>query len=169
MRRLALALALLLPLVALAAGIVAAERGARGATRWRIPVAGYDPRDPVRGHYVQFRYDWRVDGPAQLCRSPADCALCLEDGGRAVRVVPHRLSCADRIDPAASRIALRYAPEFAATPLGAYSRLYVSEASAPRLTALLRGGGPAVMEARLTRGGRLIPDRLAASPSPSRR
>lgn len=154
------ALALLLPLVALGAGIGGAEVGSRGATVWRIPITGYDPRDPVRGHHVNFRFDWRVAGPAHLCRRPGGgCALCLEDGGASVRVVPAGAACAARIDPAASKLGLRYAPEFAATPLAVTGRLYVSETSAPELEAMLRTY-PAVVVARLTRGGRLIPDRL---------
>ncbi len=163
MRRIALAAALLLPIACLALGVVGAERGARGATVWRIPVSGYDPRDPVRGHFVRFRYDWQVRGRAHLCRDAVACALCLEDDGRAVSVVPAKARCAARIDPAVSRLALRYAPEFAATPLFAGAQIYVSEASAPRLTALLRDH-PAVIVARLTRNGRLIPDRLEAAP-----
>lgn len=159
MKRIALALALVLPIGALGAGVVMAERDAMGATVWRIPVAGYDPRDPLRGHFVQFRYAWTIEGSPQLCRQPADCALCLEDGGNTVRVVPSRTACADRIDHAASGIGLRYAPEFEATALGAFTRIYVSEASAPRLTRML-AAGPAVVIARLTKDGRLIPDRL---------
>lgn len=69
MNRALLAAALALPIVALAAGIAAAEAGARGATVWRLPIKGYDPRDPVRGHYVRHRYDWQVTGNAALCRN----------------------------------------------------------------------------------------------------
>jgi hypothetical protein len=161
MNRALLAAALALPIVALAAGIAAAEAGARGATVWRLPIKGYDPRDPVRGHYVRYRYDWQVTGNAALCRT--GCALCLEDSGRAVRVVAGGAGCPARIDPAASRIGLRPAPEFLATPLAATGQIYVSEASAPALTTLLRER-PAVVVARLTRGGRLIPDRIEPAP-----
>ncbi len=160
MKRAVLAAALLLPLAGLAAGIALQETGARGASEWRIPVAGYDPRDPLRGRFVTFRYVWSVSGPAHLCRN-AGCDLCLEDAGRHVRAIPKGGSCPARIDPVASRIALTYAPEFGADgqPLAAMSRLFVSEASAPRLEAQLRAG-PMQMRARLTRDGRLINDRL---------
>lgn len=154
-----LAAALLVPLIGLAAGVALQETGTRGATSWRIPVTGYDPRDPIRGHYIQFRYDWRIRGPAHLCRNPADCKLCLEDGGAAVRVVPSAESCPAGIDHASSRIGLMYAPEAAATPLAAASRLFISERSAPQLEAQLRTR-PMVVVARLTRDGRLINDRL---------
>ena len=160
MRRWLLAAALLLPLAGLAAGVALQETGARGASQWRIPVAGYDPRDPLRGRFITFRYVWTVSGPAHLCRD-GGCALCLEQGGTHVRVIEPAASCPARIDPKASRIALTYAPEFGADgqPLAALSRLFVSEASAPRLEALLRKG-PMVVRARLTRDGRLINDRL---------
>ena len=159
MKRWMLAAALALPLAGLAAGVAWQENGARNASAWHIPVAGYDPRDPLRGRYINFRYVWTVSGPAHLCRD--GCDLCLEQGGRHVRVVVKGEQCPARIDPVASRIALIYAPEFGADgqPLAAMSRLFVSEASAPRLEALLRHG-PMVVRARLTRGGRLINDRL---------
>ena len=155
-----LAGALALPLAGLAAGVALQETGARGASEWRIPVAGYDPRDPLRGRYIDFRYVWTVAGPAHLCRD-GGCDLCLEQAGRHVRVVGKGESCPARIDPVTSRIALSYAPEFGADgqPLAAMSRLFVSEASAPRLEAALRKG-PMVVRARLTRDGRLINDRL---------
>lgn len=160
MKRWWLAAALLLPLAGLGAGIALQETGARGASEWRIPVAGYDPRDPLRGRFITFRYVWTVSGPAHLCRN-AGCDLCLERGGTHVRAMPKGESCPTRIDPRASRIALTYAPEFGADgqPLAAMSRLFVSERSAPRLEKQLRAG-PMQIRARLTRDGRLINDRL---------
>lgn len=160
MKRWVLAAALMLPIVGLAAGIALQETGARGASEWRIPVAGYDPRDPLRGRFITFRYVWSVSGPAHLCRD-GGCDLCLEQGGRHVRVMPKGTHCPTRIDPRASRIALTYAPEFGADgqPLAAMSRLFVSERSAPRLEAMLRAG-PMQMRARLTHDGRLINDAL---------
>ncbi|MFC3712588.1 GDYXXLXY domain-containing protein [Sphingoaurantiacus capsulatus] len=155
-----LAAALALPLVGLAAGVALQETGAKGASEWRIPVAGYDPRDPLRGRYITFRYVWTVSGPAHLCRN-AGCDLCLEEGGTHVRAVAKGDSCPARVDPVTSRIALTYAPEFGTDgqPLAAMSRIFVSEASAPRLEKQLQAG-PMVMRARLTRDGRLINDAL---------
>jgi hypothetical protein len=159
MKRWPLAAALAFPLVGLAIGIVAQETGERGATEWRIPITGYDPRDPLRGHFITFRYAWTVSGPAHLCRY-GGCQLCLEQDGRHVRVIAPGGECPARVDPALSRIALTYAPEFAdGQPLAATSRLFVSEASAPRLADLLRQG-PMIVHARLTRDGRLINDRI---------
>ena len=57
-RRFLLPLALLLPLIGLALIWLQAERESHQGSEWDVPIAGYDPRDLLRGHYVQFRYDW---------------------------------------------------------------------------------------------------------------
>lgn len=59
-----LAGALFLPLAALAYSWAATHRLAQQGQEWLIPIQGYDPRDLLRGHYVQYRYDWPVDTPA---------------------------------------------------------------------------------------------------------
>jgi hypothetical protein len=122
-------------------------------------VAGFDPRDPLRGHYVRFRYDWRLTGTPSLCVDPGSCALCLEDGGATARVVATGTQCPGRIDLSASAIDLRpptltgeRTPQF-------FGRLFVSEARARRLEAQLRAGPMAVI-ARLGNSGRLVNERL---------
>jgi hypothetical protein len=57
-RRFFLPLALLLPLVGLGLIWLQTERESHQGSEWDVPIAGYDPRDLLRGHYVQFRYDW---------------------------------------------------------------------------------------------------------------
>jgi len=57
-RRLFLPLALLFPLFGLGLIWLLTERQSYQGTEWDVPIAGYDPRDLLRGHYVQFRYDW---------------------------------------------------------------------------------------------------------------
>ncbi|AMO71854.1 GDYXXLXY domain-containing protein [Sphingorhabdus sp. M41] len=50
--------ALLLPLVGLGLIWLLTDRESHQGTEWAVPITGYDPRDLLRGHYVQFRYDW---------------------------------------------------------------------------------------------------------------
>ncbi|WP_417610346.1 GDYXXLXY domain-containing protein [Parasphingorhabdus sp.] len=50
--------ALLLPIFGLGLIWILTDREADQGTVWDVPIAGYDPRDLLRGHYVQFRYDW---------------------------------------------------------------------------------------------------------------
>lgn len=53
----------------------------RQGTEWEVPIQGYDPRDYLRGHYVEFAYDWpgidefRGDPLAMLCLDGAPPTL----------------------------------------------------------------------------------------------
>lgn len=153
-----LALALLLPLVGLVLSIAAREAGLSGASEWRIPIAGFDPRDPIRGRFIQFRYDWRVTGNSALCTGAA-CGLCLseEAGEMVATMVAPGTACPAYIDVNGSNIrrlnvAPGQVPDFS-------SRIFVSETSAPKLEDMLRRE-PMVVVAQLTRQGRLVNDRL---------
>ncbi|WP_373491259.1 GDYXXLXY domain-containing protein [Parasphingorhabdus sp.] len=53
-----LPIALLLPLLGLGLIWWLTDSDSDQGTEWDVPIAGYDPRDLLRGHYVQFRYDW---------------------------------------------------------------------------------------------------------------
>ncbi len=49
---------LVLPLAGLAALWVQSDALSRQGSDWEVPIQGYDPRDLLRGHYVEFTYDW---------------------------------------------------------------------------------------------------------------
>lgn len=51
-------LALALPLVGLGATWAVTHDRAQQGVVWEVPVAGYDPRDLLRGHYIVYRYEW---------------------------------------------------------------------------------------------------------------
>lgn len=149
-------LAALLPLVGLAVGIARNEIALASATEWVVPITGYDPRDPLRGHYINFRYVWRVEGDRQLCRD-GGCLICLEkyEGEVVARIVARTkdAACPNRVDPQASNIS----PDFA-------SRIFVSEGAAPELEKALRDGPMAVV-ALLRSDGILMNKRLQALPA----
>ncbi|GIX21134.1 MAG: hypothetical protein KatS3mg120_2810 [Erythrobacter sp.] len=67
--------AALLPLVGLALIWAAGARHYQAGTEWEVPIAGYDPRDMLRGHFVEFTYDWPGVEPF---KGPPPEALCLE-------------------------------------------------------------------------------------------
>lgn len=71
--------AVLLPVIVLGWQVFALERDLADHTVWRVPVVGFDPRDPIRGHYVRFRYDWPLSSSdIERCNaSLPDCRLCL--------------------------------------------------------------------------------------------
>lgn len=78
MIRLARLAAALLPLAGLAALWLQSDRTYHAGTEWEVPIMGYDPRDYLRGHYVEFSYDWPGFDPFR--DTPRE-ALCLQ--GRA--------------------------------------------------------------------------------------
>ncbi len=65
--------AFVLPVFGLGALWGVSEYESHQGTIWEVPVAGYDPRDLLRGHYVQFAYDWPGledgDPPERICIS----------------------------------------------------------------------------------------------------
>ena len=58
MSRLLRLAAAILPLAGFAALWVQSDSHYRTGTEWEVPIEGYDPRDFLRGHYVEFTYDW---------------------------------------------------------------------------------------------------------------
>ena len=50
--------AVVAPVLGLAALWFQSDRTYHTGTEWEVPIMGYDPRDYLRGHYVQFQYDW---------------------------------------------------------------------------------------------------------------
>lgn len=148
MKKWVIALVLLLPFAGIAAGIVRNEIALASAQTWVIPVTGFDPRDPLRGHYIAFRYLWQAEGDLRLCNS-GQCLICLansDDGAVIARIVPRGEpgDCPSRVDPEASNIS----PDFA-------SRIFISETSAPELERQLREG-PMQVVARLRTDGILM-------------
>jgi hypothetical protein len=71
-----LLLALALPILALALMVVRAEIVSRGGRPYRIHITGYDPLDPIRGHYLRYRLDFLWDDRQERCTT-STCAYCL--------------------------------------------------------------------------------------------
>jgi hypothetical protein len=74
MTRAARLAAAILPLVGLGALWAQSDRVYHTGTEWEVPIQGYDPRDYLRGHYVEFAYDW----PGWPDDGDVPAALCLE-------------------------------------------------------------------------------------------
>ena len=70
-----------MPLLVFVLAVVNAERHLSTGEVYRFAITGYDPRDLLRGRYLQFRlaFDWQDQG-ATTCQDAAlsqDCCLCL--------------------------------------------------------------------------------------------
>jgi hypothetical protein len=155
--------ALALPVAWLGASAVVQERALGAAREWRIPIEGYDPRDPLRGQYVRFTYGWALAGSPELCLREG-CRLCLSDSDGPVTATasPTGATCPFPIDLAASSIETNRAFR-GEDGVRFTSRIFVSEASAPAIEAQLRAG-PMVVVAALTPDGRLVNRRIEPAP-----
>ncbi|MFA7441544.1 MAG: GDYXXLXY domain-containing protein [Sphingomonadaceae bacterium] len=158
MKRSWLLAALALPIVGLLAGIAVNQAQVRDADTWRLPIEGYDPRDLLRGHYINFRYAWRTAGDPRLC-SRRSCTLCLEkgDGGVVARFAAADSECSAKVDVVASNIDISQG--FARQRSQFSSRIFVSEVSAPRMEKMLQEQ-PVELVALLTPEGRLVPQTI---------
>ena len=74
----AVAAALLLPIIGFGASWAMTHQKAQLGTDWDVPIAGYDPRDFLRGHYLQFRYEWPGIVAQENGNMPWFSALCIE-------------------------------------------------------------------------------------------
>lgn len=171
-RRLAALLALALPLVGLAGMWASTERWHRQGTDWLVPVEGYDPRDLLRGHYVQFRYAWpgaeAPDFAAEAAAGAADYPFggCLE--GEAPRL--------DRVRRLASEAEREACPAYLAPDLfGMFGgpdlpregRLYVPQTAGGRLEEQLRSPErQGMIRVRLRSDGTVTPLELTFAPRP---
>jgi len=75
-RSLSLLLAVALPIVALAVMLARAEIVSRSGRPYRLHITGYDPLDPIRGHYLRYRLDFLWDTAQDRCTT-SPCAYCL--------------------------------------------------------------------------------------------
>lgn len=81
-----LRVAVAIPVVGLVGLIARAELGLRSGPSFRIPIAGFDPRDLLHGHYFSYQYEFHWQGASncgseranvsQATLNPA-CCLCL--------------------------------------------------------------------------------------------
>jgi len=99
MIRLARLAAVIAPVLGLAALWLQSDRTYHTGTDWEVPIQGYDPRDYLRGHYVEFQYDWPqletnagVIGPEALCLFGAAPRLDRVTVPKPGQPCPHRLS-----------------------------------------------------------------------------
>ncbi|GAA0757303.1 hypothetical protein FHS52_000424 [Erythromicrobium ramosum] len=75
MNRLIRLAAVVVPVLGLGALWAQSDRTYHQGTEWEVPIQGYDPRDYLRGHYVEFSYDWPGFDARELDQQPE--ALCL--------------------------------------------------------------------------------------------
>ncbi len=73
-------LVLIIPVLFFVFFIGQSESNKNNGTVWTVPITGYDPRDLLRGHYLQFTYNWDIDQNKESCFEE-NCCLCLNKRG----------------------------------------------------------------------------------------
>lgn len=122
--------AVVAPVLGLAALWMQSDRTYHTGTEWEVPIMGYDPRDYLRGHYVEFSYDWpNLDFWAT---GPGPEALCIE--GTAPRIERVTMT---KPDAACAHLLKADRSHVYDNPLG-NGRLYIGQARAAQLEEELR-------------------------------
>ncbi len=153
----ALRLAVLgLPLAGLAALWAMSDRTYHTGTEWEVPVAGYDPRDYLRGHYIEFEYDW--PGYGRVAWGSAQ-TLCLEGAAPTITRVAEARAGAACAHPVRSDPGDVYGSNGTAR-----GRLYVGQERARQLDQGLRDGGQrGIVTIRQRRDGSFTPIAFASA------
>ncbi|HMI90667.1 MAG TPA: GDYXXLXY domain-containing protein [Polyangiales bacterium] len=127
MRRELVALAVALPVLAIGFAIVRSERQLARSNEFVFAIGGYDPRDLLKGHYLQFRLRARDLPTREACdgSNGQTCCLCLMRTGRNDPVELTRATCATATDQCDGALAERY--------LSTSLRYYIPELEAPSL------------------------------------
>jgi len=101
--------AVVIPLLGLGMLVARAEMILRSGPSFRIPIKGYDPRDLLSGHYLQysFDFDWRGestcgprDGNLPTALDPS-CCVCLSGKIDATSTALARQVACDQVDTCA--------------------------------------------------------------------
>jgi hypothetical protein len=155
-------LAVALPVLVVIIGIVRAELHFAGARDVTFEIAGYDPRDLLRGRYLQFRLRVEESPALEACKGP-DCCLCLTLRGRETPPLTARASCATAQRECVAVLPTRYVDE--------QLRYYVPELEAAKHQAAqvvlaIDAEGRAEVRA-LKLWGREIPGAVGAPSSPA--
>lgn len=171
-RRLSSIAAIALPLVGLMGMWASTEQWSRQGTDWLVPVEGYDPRDLLRGHYVQFRYAWPGAEEAQFNPTATVEPENYPFGGcitgtapaiaRVVRLASEadRTACPQVLAPADTTM-------FGTPDLPREGRLYVAQTAAGALEKQLRDPKlQGVIRVRLRSDGTVTPLELTFRPRP---
>lgn len=130
MNRLARLAAVALPALGLAGLWAMSDHTYRQGTEWEVPIMGYDPRDYLRGHYVEFTYDW--PGLERWRDAPPD-RLCLEGDAPVIA----RITFVEPVDGCGHPIRTDHAGVYGGSAL-TRGRLYVGQQRAAQLEQSLR-------------------------------
>jgi hypothetical protein len=104
---------------------------------FRLKIAGYDPKDLLRGRYLQFRVDWTPDPEAELSVESAwasDCLCLRRDPQTSSNALTRPLSCAEAVSAPCDAYVTNES-------LAGLTRYYLPEDAAPVVEEIFRDPG----------------------------
>lgn len=123
--------AVALPVLCVIFGIVRSASFSASSVRYLFAVEGYDPRDLLRGHYIQYRLRVQTLGAPEACDDAREaCCLCFDAKPFDLVSEGYKTRCDAPAAACSARISTRYVDK----PL----RFYVPEARASEIEARLR-------------------------------
>lgn len=73
-------ISLILPIIALLLLTIFKAFSLQSGMRFILPISGYDPVDPISGHYVTYRVDYGFDACLDFQKSSEESCACLKQG-----------------------------------------------------------------------------------------
>lgn len=162
--RVAVIIALLLPILVLGGMTFKAVADLKTGERWQIKIAGYDPRHILQGRYLTYQYVWNLASKTQsetqsdaLCPVEGGaCCACLQtgaDGRKDPRVSFH--ACTDEALPRCEGM-IRGHDEWGGFSFGK-NQYFIPERHAAALEKILQDGKhQAYMEISIPRPGHAV-------------
>lgn len=132
----------------------------------KVRIAGYDPRDLLHGHYLQYRFDWNwADGqPDAAACAGQECCLCLSGPDTDPRAA--LAACGQETGGACRALLKGHSWGDGGFDIG-FNRYYIPEKHAPALEDVLRGEEKIVrMGLSLRPGNRAVIQGLYIGDSP---
>lgn len=87
------AILLFLPLLVLGGLVSKNAHDLASAKTWRVGITGYDPRDLLHGHYLNFRFAWNLSPASRGCLAGQSCCLCLDAQAGSMTPLTSLMSC----------------------------------------------------------------------------
>ncbi len=156
-----LAVSLILPLAGLGGVLAQADHAHKTRETYTLKISAYDPRDILRGQYLQFKYDWPAGTPETIAfEKDRETVLCLENAPEGVRT---HVSTDRANDVACENFVTVYGKPMVYTPSAKFERTgryYLPEDKAAQVNRLLQDKANVFTVTVFARDGELVPTQL---------
>lgn len=166
-RKILLGFALALPVIGLLGAVTLSATQEKTSKKFTIPIVGYDPRDLLRGQYLQFRYVLPDSIPDNIAfEAGHEKGVCLDDTGGTLKATPvtdtkcpYYVRLWDAREGTLASVAINTTPSLS-------GRFFLPEGNAKAVQNLLRDKAHKLDVIAYTKGGTLVPTMLLIDGKP---